>query len=307
MITSIFRKSKPVNLIIVFFLIGLACSIFTFNSAKHSFSSAKVVHMLLCLGISFFSVLILNFVSSKNNLTKHNSFEIVLYGFFLLLIPQTTGSISVMLSNVFLLFSLRRMISLRSQKSVLKKLFDTSFWIAIATLFHPWAILFFILLPIAILLYTENKLRNWLVPLTAIIAVLLIAYCVCFFIDFDLMGYYFNGFLVSFDFTNYNTTPFLIATTLLFSFGLWSSLFYIRSIREKKKSLRPAFNLVMITVVISFLIVILSPNKQGSEFLFMYAPLAIIVSNYIEVINEKWFREVFLSILVLMPFVLLIL
>ncbi|GAL65285.1 hypothetical protein JCM19301_3745 [Jejuia pallidilutea] len=70
---------------------------------------------------SCFAMLVLNFVSGKNSLTQTNNFEIVLYGLFLLMIPQTTASLKLILANIFLLFSLRRLISLRSQKEVKKK------------------------------------------------------------------------------------------------------------------------------------------------------------------------------------------
>ncbi|TBN00172.1 hypothetical protein EYD45_14625 [Hyunsoonleella flava] len=211
------------------------------------------------------------------------------------------------MANIFLLFSLRRLISLRSQKNVKKKLFDAAFWIAIATLCYSWAALFFLLIPIAIFLYTDNKLRNWLIPITALIAVMLIAFSVCFFLKYDLIAHILNGFQMSFDFSVYNTVQFLVVLTVLLSFGFWSLLFYIKNINFQKKALRPAFYIIIWTTVLSFCLLIIAPKKTGGEFLFMFAPLSIIISTYIEIIREKWFKEVFFSILLLVPVVLLFL
>jgi hypothetical protein len=58
---------------------------------------------------------------------------------------------------------------------------------------------------------------------------------------------------------------------------------------------------------VAFMVVIFAPEKDGSEFLFMFAPLAIIITNYIEVIQEKWFKELFLLLLILVPFAILVL
>ena len=43
------------------------------------------------------------------------------------------------------------------------------------------------------------------------------------------------------------------------------------------------------------------------EFLFLFVPLAIIIGNYIESIKEKWFKELFVSLLLVIPFLLLML
>lgn len=307
MITSIFNKSKPINFIIAFFIIALACFISFFKVESNIITFNRfLIFSVLFLGV-YFSMLVLNFVSGKNSLTQTNSFEIILYGAFLLMVPQTTASLTLTLANILLLFSLRRLISLRSLKNVKKKLFDAAFWITLSTLFYSWAVLFLLLIPVAIYLYTDNKLRNWLIPITGIITVLLISYCICFFMNFDLTNYVLNGFKVSFDFSNYNTPRFLVALTLLFSFGLWSLLFYIKNIKLKKKGLRPAFYLIIWTVIVSFLILIIAPKKSGGEFLFMFAPLALIISTYVEVIREKWFKEVFFSILLVVPVILLFL
>lgn len=307
MITSIFSKSKPINLIIVFFIIGVACTVSSFVFQNNPISLNAVLNISTLFVGSYFAMLVLNFVSGKNNLTQTNNFEIVLYGLFLLMIPQTTGNLKLILANIFLLFSLRRLMSLRSQKEIKKKLFDAAFWTTIAVLFYSWAALFFILIPVTIFLYTDGKLRNWLIPITGIVAVLLISYSICFLMDYNLVLHLVAGFKMSFDFSVYNTTQFLIGLTLLLSFGFWSLLSYTKNINLKKKALRPALYIIIWTVILSFLIPVIASQKSGGEFLFMFAPLSIIISSYIEVIREKWFKEVFFSILLLVPVIVLFL
>ena len=68
---------------------------------------------------------------------------------------------------------------------------------------------------------------------------------------------------------------------------------------------RAPFKIVILAALIGFLIMVPAYEKNGSEFLFLFAPLSIIIANYIEVIQDKWFKEVFLSILIIVPFVLL--
>ena len=68
-----------------------------------------------------------------------------------------------------------------------------------------------------------------------------------------------------------------------------------------------SYILILVAALISLAIIIISPNKSGSEFLFLIAPLSIIVANYIELIKEKWFKEVLIWILIIAPIVTLLL
>lgn len=308
MITSIFSKSKPINFIIVFFvtlLAFLAARIAGFTDVEISglYIFKQVVLFFLC----YTSILLLNFIVSKNSLSKNTNYEILLFSLFLLALSQTTINTNILFSNFFVLLGLRRIISLRSQTNVNKKLFDAAFWIAIAALFYFWAILFFVLIIVSLMLYTDNKINHWVIPFIAVATVFIITISV----SIVLNSTYFESFKslpeVSFDYNSYNSLRYLIAITVLFSFGMWSSLFYIKSIKQKKKAFRASFNSILVAVLLSFLIIIIAPQKSGSEFLFMFAPLSIIITNYIEVIEEKWFKEIFLSVLILVPFILLVL
>ena len=71
------------------------------------------------------------------------------------------------------------------------------------------------------------------------------------------------------------------------------------------KTLKPGFKIIQTMFLVSWALVIVAPEKDGSEFLFLFAPLAIIITNYLETIKEKWFREVFLATFIVIPIVLL--
>ncbi|GAA3656836.1 DUF6427 family protein [Flavivirga jejuensis] len=267
-----------------------------------------VLKQIVLLFICYISVFLLNFIVSKNNLTmENNSYEILLFSLFLLLIVHTTSNTNIICANFFVLLGLRRIMSLRSQKNVEKKLFDAAFWIAIAALFYFWSILFFALILITLVLYPENKLRHWIIPFLGIVTVFVISVSVSIIV-YDSFFEIFNiSSTINYDFSSYNSIKYLVAITLLLSFGIWSSIFYLQNIKKKKKAFRASFKIIIAAVIIAFLIVLQAPEKSGSEFLFMFAPLAIIIANYIEVIQEKWFKEVFLALLILVPFITLLL
>src|SRR5690606_41027721 len=182
----------------------------------------------------YISILVVNFIVSKHSLTKKSNYEILLYSLFLLAIPQTTLNTNMLFANFFILLSLRRIISLRSFISPEKKLFDAAFWIGIASLFFFWSVLFFVLIFIALLLYTDNKVKHWIIPFAGVLTVFVIAVSVSVIVNDSFFGVFKSLPEVSYDFNRYNTLQFLITTTMLLSFGLWASLFYVK--RDRKST-----------------------------------------------------------------------
>jgi len=307
MITSFFNKSRPIYFIIIFFITLLAFMIARINRINETMTIDFVLKQAVLLFVIFASILLLNFIVNKNSLTNKNNFEIVLFSLFLLFITQTTSHSNVLLSNFFVLLGLRRIVSLRSQKNTKKKLFDAAFWIAVAALFYFWSILFFVLIILSLVLYTDNNIRHWIIPFLGVFAVFIVS-CSVSVVLFDSFFEIINLTPeISYDFSNYNSVQYLIAITVLLSFGVWSSIFYSQNIKKKKKAFRASFKTIILAAVIGFFIVIQAPDKNGSEFLFLFAPLAIIIANYIDIIQEKWFKESFLAVLVIAPFLLLLL
>ena len=226
----------------------------------------------------------------------------------MVIVPQAMMYSSVVISNFFILLALRRLISIRSQIEVKKKLFDAAFWIGIATLFYFWAILFFLLIFIILILYTDNKIKDWIIPFAGIATVLIftITYSIIANDDF-IKQLSFMSMDVSLDFSVYNSIHYIIAITLLLSFGLWGTIFYSLELKRKMKFVKPTFKSIIAALLIAFAIIIVAPNKNGSEFIFLFSPLAIVLANYIETIKENWFKEVFLAILILAPIIILVL
>ncbi|WP_034042322.1 DUF6427 family protein [Wocania ichthyoenteri] len=307
MITSIFNKSKPINFTIVFFITLLAFIVFHVKHVEAPITVSFFFKNTLLFLVCYVSVLALSFIVEKNSLTQKNNFEIVLYSLFLLALPQAVSSPDIIFANFFVLLGYRRIISLRSQINVNKKLFDAAFWFGIAALFYFWAILFFVLIIITLLLYTDSSIRHWLIPFTGLLTVFLISISISIIWHDRFFGIFSSLPEVSYNFSDYNLMQYVVIITMLFSFGMWASIFYIKNIKQKKKAFRPSYYVVLFAVFIGFLIIVFAPNKNGSEFLFLFAPLAIIIANYIEIIEEKWFKELFLSVIIVVPFIMLLL
>lgn len=307
MITSIFNKSKPINFIIVFFITVLAFLTARTNLITESITPIFVLKETAIFFICVITILVFNFIVTKNSLTKSNNYEILFFSLFLLTLVQTTSNTNILISNFFILLGLRRIISLRSQKSIKNKLFDAALWIAVASLFYFWAIIFFVVVILSLFFYSDNNLRHWIIPYIGLATVFSIAVGISIIIYNDYFQIFNASRSISYDFSSYNSIKYIAAITMLISFGVWSSMFYLQNIKKQKKDLRASFKIVIVAAIVAFIIALLAPEKNGSEFLFLFAPLAIIITNYIQTIEDKWFKEVFIAMIVFTPFVLLML
>ncbi|MCK7589543.1 DUF6427 family protein [Subsaxibacter sp. CAU 1640] len=307
MITSFFKQAKPIHFVLIgtfLLMVFIASKMYVINEPL---TFTLVLKQGFYFGIVLSSLFLLDFFASRNSLTKKNSYKLLMFGLFMAMLPETLLNSNTLLANFFILLALRRIISLRTQKDTQKKLFDAAFWISIATLLYFWAILFFVLIFAAMILYSIVNVKNWIIPLTGVLAVIIIWVSWMLLTNNDFTDFFDQLFVYNFDFTGLNSARIIISTTILISYGTWGSFYFIKHLKDKSKNLRPSFMLIVISSIISLLIILISPYKDGSEFIFLFAPLAIIMTNYLEVTKEKWFQEVLVWVLVLIPAVFLIL
>ena len=307
MITRFFSRSKPIHLV----LTALFALFLFFWMRKDQLVDALSIGLILeQLGmyiVVFGSIALLSFMVNKNTLTLRNNFAILLFVLLIAMMPFGLKDNSILWSNFFVLLALRRIISLKSNINVKKKLLDASIWISIASLFYFWSILFFGLIFGALFLFAIPNLKNWSIPFIgiAIVAIIATSYSIITTGTIDDFSWFIQP--LNYDFSNYNNLQSIIAITLILSLGIWALFFYIRSISDKPKALRSAHILVMYAALTGLIIIGVTPQKNGTEFLFLFAPLAIVMANYLEAVSDRWFGELFVWLIICSPIVALLL
>ncbi len=307
MITRFFKTSKPIHIVIIAVFTLIVFSITSLGNINEGLSFGTVIKALSKYSIVLISILTLSFLVKKNKLTKNNNYDILIYGLLLAILPITMQVTNILLANFFILLALRRIISLRSNINVKKKLFDAAFWIAIATLFHFWVILFFVLIIAALLLYSIAHFKNWIIPFIGVIVVMLIttSYFVIVYGSFEELFNYLETISIDFSINNFKTLTFGI--WVVGALGIWALIFYSINLRQKQKAYRPMYILILIAFLIGLAVIFISPNKDGSEFLFTFPVLAIIMANYLESVKKPWLAELYVWFLIFTPITLLML
>jgi hypothetical protein len=299
MITSVFKKSTPLNLflVVILMLVFFFISLFQDLSWTNSVVSIlkKVGLFLILLG----SVFITNFIAKKNGLSKDSSYTVFFYFLFLLFFPLLLGNTSLIVSNFFILLALRRLISLQSLKASKEKIFDASLWIFVASLFHFWSILYIILVFISIIFHLAREYKNWVLPFIAFFAVGIISIGISLVFGKDIFGYINENSAVDFNidyFTNnYQNAAFSIYLTIVLFFVI--SMF--ASLPSKPLLLNSSFKKVITAFFIGIIIFAISPNKSNDLLIFTIAPLSIMATSHIEVKQLQLKQELVLGVLIL--------
>lgn len=237
---------------------------------------------------------LVNFIIRKNNLVKDNSYTILLFVFLLGMFPLSMLNFDLIIANLLLLLAYRRIYSLRTNKDTKNKLFDSAFWIGIATLIYPWSSIMIILIYIAILLFDKSTWRNILIPIIGFITPIFIfaSYLVAVN-DFDSFSNIIN-YYHSFSFETYNSFKIIIPLSLVCALILWSIFPTTSKITTINNEFKTSWFLLIFHLLILIPVIILSPLKNSAELLFLFFPSALIFTNYLQIAEEKWFKEVFL-------------
>ena len=302
MLTSFFSTSKPIHTVIV--LVYMSVSYFLANSALFSEGFSWIV-FLQSIGVWFLFILtmfILNFVSQKNELTKRNSYRILLFAVFASALPVALQSPKIIIAGVFVMLALRRILSFRSGLHMERKLFDAGLWLCFACIMYFWTGTFFVLILAGLLFYGGANIRYWFIPLLSVICVAVLCTCYVLYAGED------QSFILdviddfSFDFSSYTSLQILIPIAVFLTLFLWTIFRYIQDSKRATIAQRPLYLLVVFMAFIALGIVMITNMKTGAEWYFFLIPLAIMMTNYLENASGKFFKEVLLWILLLLPF-----
>ena len=205
MIASLFSKTRPINYAFIFIMLFFCFFLYQIQVPNESFNTNTLFSKFGVVLLVFFSFFLVNFISLKNALTQNDNYAILLYLVFILLFPSVLNDSKIVVSNVFLLLALRRLISLKTLSSSKEKIFDASFWIFLSAIFHFWSILYIVLVFISIVFHSGKDYKNWILPFVSFFCVWIL-YIATSLILYDNYSINKDVFEVSFNFFDFKNS-----------------------------------------------------------------------------------------------------
>ena len=302
MIANFFSKTKPINFLLLSILVALIFIVAVINVNSEPLSFYLFAKNGLFLFFSILTLFILNFIIRKNVLTEDNSLAILFYILMISYFPNSFAHDGLFLSNFILLFAFRRIYSLRSSIETKEKIFDSSFWIGIASLFYMWSVLFILIVYAGIVIFRKTDWRNFIIPLIGFITPVFLSYT--YLLAFDDLGRFYElwDFGINLDVSYYAAQKMMVPLALIGTLTLIAIYPTTKRSLLAKIDFKSTWSLLLTHILVSLLVVFISPLKDGSEFLFLFFPLSILFANYLQVIEKYWIRESIIYIFILTVF-----
>jgi cell division protein FtsW (lipid II flippase) len=171
---------------------------------------------------------------------------------------------------------------------MIRKIFDGTFWIAIAALIQPAMLLFFLVSFTSVFLFDRTKWRHWLVPFIAIICVAVISFTLEIFLNQEIFSklLYRDAYVMSVMPEQWQASDWI--AWILAAFALIGFVIYIVKLVDIQQRVRPRFSVLTISGICAlFLLLVLNV-----QYVLLLVPvLAIFQVRALEHIRHKGFRE----------------
>ncbi len=301
MLTNFFSNSKPFHFILISLLLFVGYTFHNFQISSFENDFIWLIQLTFKFGLYIILMLIFGFIIKKNNLTQINSYALFIFVCLLLLTPNVFQNSKPILSTVFILLALRRILSFNSKKNIQKKILDASLWIGIATLFYFWSILFLLVLYAALIQLASKNFKLFLIPIIGMFVVFII--CTIYFLYLDNNMYWFTDYenFTSFDFSSYKLLKNFFSLFVILSMIVISLVFKFLNFTKTPLRKKSKYWIIIFTLITGIIIVILTAQKNGIELIFTIVPISILFSNFIEALQRKWVSEVMLWFILIAP------
>jgi hypothetical protein len=305
MLANFFDKTKPINSIVLVVIFFSFYTIYRFHQQPAAFIDFTTFESLAHIICSALFLFISGLVFMKNGISRgnlHSSFlMILLYGAF-----PSAFELNKTLVVVFLYLLIYKNISqLKTIGKTQLLLFDSGILAGISFLIFDWSLLFFLFIYIGLFYSKKIDFRNLVSPLLGLIIPSILYFTYCFLMDNTGLFYNRFNFIYSLDTTMYQNLSIkipLIVISITTGIAIISVLPKIISVSN---NYRFQYLLIVAMLFIGCLLIIISPQKNGSELLYVFIPVAVVLGRFLKSIPKNKVKETFLMALTLFSIALL--
>jgi len=272
-------------MLIVFFV--LAHLNINFNFSSLEFWSLKILDILLLLSLFF----IYNFIITKNKLTLTNSYALLFICLSFGLFYTALTDSKILISQVILALSFRRIYSLRSNQSIKEKLFDSSFLIAVSSLFFFENSYFIVLIYVALFAFLRTNWYYFIIPIVGFLVPYFLIYI--FALGTDSFSYFnkITAISLSVNLDLLNNTKLLVIIDIVFLAGSFGYIRKTVKTTEFSNEFRALWSLVLAHFIMAIFLVFTGVNFTLDKALYIIFPFGIIMANYLQTIEKKGLKE----------------
>ncbi len=295
MISSFFSKTKPINYVIVLGFCTLLYILMVSVSAVSIFENGVFLPKIISLFFLLLTFLVINPTLKADKLAELSSFTMLFYVLLLAVFLPMVLSGKIVISNFLLLLATDKVLALKFEKNTKYKIFEASLFVFLSSVVMEWTVVFLIPMYIAIYVYCGKQLRNWLIPLAAMVVCLMGVLCYSgLFNDWGfIQGHYAFKLNGTFDAFAY------IGILCYFFLALVIMFIVLVKLGNRGMGRILSLRILFAYFVLGILLVFVSEESGSNMILYTLFPISVFLTNYFETIRDKRFKEGLLSVMII--------
>ena len=294
MISSFFSKTKPINYLVILGFCALLYLLIALAVPKESFEAGFFIQKILGVFFLLLTFFAINPTLKADKLAELSSFTMLFYALLIALFLPAILNEKIVISNFLILISTDKVLALKFDKRTKYKIFEASLFVFLASVMIEWALVFLIPIYFGIYAYCGSQLRNWLLPLAALVTFLLgLASYAALFNDWGfIQNHYVFNIDLGFDYISYLGVAIYMLVSLI--------LIFVTLIKLGNRGIGRILSLRILVsyFLLSFLIIFLSSEYGLEAILFTFFSASVLFTNYFETIKNKRFKEILLAIFI---------
>ncbi|GAK92480.1 hypothetical protein JCM19298_2968 [Nonlabens ulvanivorans] len=247
------------------------------------------------------SLALVEFIVSKNDLTPSSSYALWCATILLLTYLAFKVPLHIIIALFFILLAIRRLLSLKTGHSIIKKIFDATFWISIATIFYHWSALLYLLVFVSIFLYVRNDFRHWATPFIGLGCVWVLLFTYDYVWDDQVISLLWQSYKTSYLWERdvFQGQEFILL--ILITLSVIGLFVYMTKLIDIQQSVRPRFTIMTFMGLCGMTLFLIDfESFCNGGYLFLILPLSVFIARVVHAIDHKVFKEIFLWIPILL-------
>jgi hypothetical protein len=264
------------------------------------FADVPILRKMISIAIVYMEALLLNAILTQNSLSDKNSLlPAFIYCILLSAIPEYCDFMPLIPANLFMIFFLYYIFHFYKEEADIQSLFNAGLCIAIASMFHFYYLLFFIVLLMALMIYSAFRWRNWVIPFAGIFIPYFILFSLWYVFElrFPQWEAYLNVFS-AFKQISWNFTLPIILFGIFFLFLLLSSsLKLISSMLELNISVRKKVQIVLWMLLVGLILLLYIDHQPAANFGFIAVTSPALIALFLGSKKKLfWYELIFAAI-----------
>jgi len=257
----------------------------------------------------FCEAMLIYHIIEKNEITETKSYLPSLVYIVLMSLQSEMLSLHpIVISNLFMLFALHKLMQTYRKETAYSEAFDTGFFISLAVLFYIPSVVFIILLWIGLLIIRPFIWREWVISFIGLVLPWIFLVFYYFWnnkidaLEYDALYYTIITPRKSFNLLVFSYSEYLQITLLVVA-AFFSSGRFLIDLNKSTVQSRSNLLLLLYFFILSFVSIFIAPSYSISYLSFLAIPFSVFFSNYLLNTKKEWIAEVLFLLLIISVFI----